>query len=318
MHTFFETGKEMTNEQIELVEKQKIIDQLQATVKELEKKIEHTGEDLGEKSRERENLKEKRADLNVKYKDELKLKNERHQNKWAAFRYICIFTIFITLILILSIIPQTGISSLFFTKDFYFLDYHVNPFGFIVIIILLVLVGNYSFWWNRLRMSMNILKSTQDEIDRLTPISKPEEAYFIDLTLINIKNLKAYYQMVKSQTEKSFYVSLFSGIIGFGLIAYGIFKPLDISTYAGVITEFIAGVFFYLYNKTVLQLKGYHDSLLDVQNILLAYKLVGSVKSSDTGDKNEMVKRMVDGLLIKQTTTSKSQKNDASTSNQET
>jgi hypothetical protein len=194
----------------------------------------------------------------------------------------------------------------------------VNPFGFIVIIILLVLVGNYSFWWNRLRMSMNILKSTQDEIDRLTPISKPEEAYFIDLTLINIKNLKAYYQMVKSQTEKSFYVSLFSGIIGFGLIAYGIFKPLDISTYAGVITEFIAGVFFYLYNKTVLQLKGYHDSLLDVQNILLAYKLVGSVKSSDTGDKNEMVKRMVDGLLIKQTTTSKSQKNDASTSNQET
>jgi len=57
--------------------------------------------------------------------------------------------------------------------------------------------------------------------------------------------------------------------------------------------------------------------LLDVQNILLAYKLVESVKSNDIGEKNEMVKRMVDGLLIKQTTTSKSQKIVASTPDQE-
>jgi len=101
-------------------------------------------------------------------------------------------------------------------------------------------------------MIKNDLKITQDEIDRLAPIIKPEEAYFIDLTNINIKNLRAYYQMVKGQTEKSFYVSLVSGVIGFGLIAYGIFNELDISTYAGIITEFIAGVFFYLYNKTGL------------------------------------------------------------------
>jgi Cyanobacterial TRADD-N associated 2-Transmembrane domain len=45
-----------------------------------------------------------------------------------------------------------------------------------------------------------------------------------------------------------------------------------ISTGAGVVTEFIAAVFFYLYNRTVRQMKEYHDSLLSVQNILCPSK----------------------------------------------
>ena len=89
-------------------------------------------------------------------------------------------------------------------------------------------------------------------------------------------------------------------MIGFALIAIGLgfgFATSNSNTFtyissgAGVITEFIGGVFFYLYNRTIRQMKGYHDSLLAVQNVLLSFKLVG-----DTRDEKEKV-RMVSEML---------------------
>jgi hypothetical protein len=70
-----------------------------------------------------------------------------------------------------------------------------------------------------------------------------------------------------------------------------------ISTGAGVVTEFIAAVFFYLYNRTVRQMKDYHDSLLDVQNVLLALKLVGDTK--DPSERAKMVEQTLGYLLAK-------------------
>src|SRR5258708_39851920 len=71
-----------------------------------------------------------------------------------------------------------------------------------------------------------------------------------------------------------------------------------ISSGSGVITEFIAGVFFYLYNRTVRQMKGYHDSLLVVQNILLSFKLVEDTK--DENEKAKMVGQMLGYLVGRQ------------------
>jgi hypothetical protein len=59
-----------------------------------------------------------------------------------------------------------------------------------------------------------------------------------------------------------------------------------IASVSGVIVEFISGVFFVLYNRTVRQLKEYHDSLLNVQNILLALKVV-----EDSGHQNRRSRR---------------------------
>jgi hypothetical protein len=125
-----------------------------------------------------------------------------------------------------------------------------------------------------------------------------EPSYFDKLVQINIENLAAYYRLVKVHTDKSFLVSLCVGVVGFLLIICGLLfgfgnsKDLAyISSGSGVLTEFIASVFFYLYNRTVQQMKGYHDSLLAVQNILLSFKLVG-----DTRDESEKVK-MVTQML---------------------
>jgi hypothetical protein len=55
-------------------------------------------------------------------------------------------------------------------------------------------------------------------------------------------------------------------------------------------------VFFWLYSQTVRQLRGYHDSLLSVQNVLLSFKLVSETK--DPKEKGEMVSRMCRYLLV--------------------
>jgi hypothetical protein len=71
-----------------------------------------------------------------------------------------------------------------------------------------------------------------------------------------------------------------------------------VSVAAGIITNFVAAIFFYLYNRTVQQLKGYHDSLLDVQNILLSFKIVGDL--TDESQKAGMALNMIGFLISKQ------------------
>jgi hypothetical protein len=276
---------------------------------------------------EKENLKKKLDDL-ISNRKRLEARSIHYYNKYflasklfltsalSSIFVILIFYIYFNFFATFSMVthPETKWYEIFY---FYLMDSKYIILVYICIIVCSITAFYYILSWVRLQRVDNELRETHAEIDRITPIIKPEEAYFVDLTLVNIKNLKAYYQMVKSQTEKSFYVSLLSGILGFGLIAWGIYRDKDISTYAGIITEFISGVFFYLYNKTVLQLKEYHDSLLDVQNILLAYKLVESVKPTDSSEKNEMVKKMIEGLLPIRVATPKSQQNDCSQSNQD-
>ncbi len=133
--------------------------------------------------------------------------------------------------------------------------------------------------------------------------SKPE--YFDSLVKINVENLAAYYSLVKTHTSQSFKVSLLTSIIGFILISSGLvigFKYDDkiigyIASGTGILTEFISGVLFYLYNKTVRQLKEYHDSLINVQNILLSFKLIEN--TSDEKSKAEMVSKMLEYLVQK-------------------
>jgi hypothetical protein len=139
-------------------------------------------------------------------------------------------------------------------------------------------------------------------------IGQEEASYFDMLVRINIENLRLYYKLVRSHTEKSFFASIFAGITGFILIITGLIVGFINPTYyhnlsyittgAGVITEFISGVFFYLYNRTVRQLKEYHDSLLTVQNILLSFKIVEDTK--DDKEKVKMISQILSNLVGKQ------------------
>jgi hypothetical protein len=55
-------------------------------------------------------------------------------------------------------------------------------------------------------------------------IQESTNSYFDSLVQINVENLASYYALVKIQTEKSFLVSIISGVIGFALITEGQIK----------------------------------------------------------------------------------------------
>ncbi len=134
----------------------------------------------------------------------------------------------------------------------------------------------------------------------LQSVPARDEAYFSRLVDINVQNLGSYYSLVRLHNDKSFSVSVWVGIFGFILILLAVGfalsggnqkLPAGISAGSGVITEFISAVFFYLYNRSVREMRDYFDSLLTVQNILLSLKLV-----TDTKDKKEKAKMV--GLML--------------------
>ncbi|OPA77843.1 hypothetical protein BVG16_13465 [Paenibacillus selenitireducens] len=71
-----------------------------------------------------------------------------------------------------------------------------------------------------------------------------------------------------------------------------------VASAAGIVVEVVAGLMFYLYSKTILQLKDYHDSLLNVQNMLLSFKLFEDHKTDN--DSSEILKQMIGYLLNKE------------------
>ncbi len=151
-------------------------------------------------------------------------------------------------------------------------------------------------------------KRTLLRLAGISEITSEKTTYFDRLVEINIDNLGAYYALVKAQTDRSFMASIVVAFVGFFLISVGLAIGITntsntltityISSGSGVITEFIAGVFFYLYNKTVIQMKGYHDSLITVQDILLSFKIVGDIQNED--EKIKMIGQMLTYLIGRQ------------------
>src|SRR6476661_2213323 len=101
---------------------------------------------------------------------------------------------------------------------------------------------------------------------------------------MNVVDLSNYYDLVKTQTGKSFTFCVVAGGIGLFLItlalAAGFIRNAETTAYigaaAGIITEFITAVFFYLYNRTTRDLKDYHSSLVNLQNALLSWNIVNT------------------------------------------
>jgi len=128
--------------------------------------------------------------------------------------------------------------------------------------------------------------------------------YFEQLVAINLTNLSDYYALVRSHAARSFVLAAMAATLGFLLVCGAlVFAVYDRDSaaigYAGVaagtITEMVAAVFFVLYSRTVRQLKDYHDSLLDVQNVLLSLKMVESVDEQDR--RAELTAALIKALL---------------------
>ena len=132
--------------------------------------------------------------------------------------------------------------------------------------------------------------------------AEDEKDFFTQLVKINFKYLDQYYLQTQEQADKSFWLSAIASIIGFLMIIAGIIvmyngKKMDagyVATSAGVISEFIAAVFFYLYNRTILKMSQYHQKLVLTQNISLALKTADLLKDS----KEKVLENLIDRLTM--------------------
>src|SRR5271166_1844805 len=141
-------------------------------------------------------------------------------------------------------------------------------------------------WYNyRLERAKSVLVREIQESDRelikfgLKELSADKDQFFTRLVTINFTYLDLYYRQTKQQANKSFWVSVVAAVAGFGMVIAGIYllyankvESGYVTTASGAISQFIAAVFFYLYNRTILSMSQYHQKLVITQNVSLALK----------------------------------------------
>lgn len=131
------------------------------------------------------------------------------------------------------------------------------------------------------------LRRSEELQDRL------QEDFFTNLVKINFKYIDQYYLQTQLQADKSFVLCAVSASVSLLVIIGGIVlmyvasstvQPGYVATFAGVLGEFIAAVFFYLYNRTITKMAEYHQKLVLTQNVSLALKITESLPPDRQAD----------------------------------
>ena len=115
--------------------------------------------------------------------------------------------------------------------------------------------------------------------------------------------LSEYYAIGTSQAHRSFFYSLVAMWLGFAVLIGGVIGHFfgvitapasEIVLLTGVVIEFIAAIFLWLYRYAIRQLTYFYSRQLKLHNTLLAYRL-----ACDAGDKKaETIKLIVELLLV--------------------
>lgn len=129
--------------------------------------------------------------------------------------------------------------------------------------------------------------NTQDEVT---------EDIFENSIKISYKYLDQYYLQTREQAQRGFFVTVCVAVFGALLIFVGVVamflekvQPSYITCASGVITEFIAAVFFYLYNKTVSSMSKYHNKLVLSQNVSIALKVADSLPPDEKAKTKNLI-----------------------------
>lgn len=118
--------------------------------------------------------------------------------------------------------------------------------------------------------------------------NKIKDDIFENSIKMSYKYLDQYYLQTREHAQRGFFVTVCVSVFGAILIGVGIIAmfldhvtPSYITCASGVITEFIAAIFFYLYNRTVASMSNYHNKLVLSQNISIALKVSESLPTED-------------------------------------
>lgn len=124
------------------------------------------------------------------------------------------------------------------------------------------------------------------EVDNIQ--GEVKEDIFENSIKMSYKYLDQYYLQTREQAQRGFFVTVCIVVGGAILISVGITAmflnkttPSIITCASGIIIEFIASIFFYLYNKTVTSMSSYHNKLVLSQNISIALKVADSLSEEE-------------------------------------
>jgi hypothetical protein len=150
-----------------------------------------------------------------------------------------------------------------------------------------------------LTKAINDIKSIDNEVDLLQ--SNIEEDFFNKLVKINFKYIEKYYLQTQIQANKSFTVAVGAALFAFAIILAGVYLMFIgqvssgyVATAAGLLSEFVSAVFFYLYNKTIIKMGEYHHKLVLTQNVSLALKISEEMQGDE---KLKMQSQIVNELM---------------------
>jgi hypothetical protein len=141
--------------------------------------------------------------------------------------------------------------------------------------------GGY-VWLRRWAFRSMLKRVAAESIEKRTESLQDdlEKDFFNNLVKINFKYIDKYYLQTQIQADKAFTMCAIAAFIGFAVLIAGIVQmyvgkvePAYVTTVSGVVSEFIAAVFFYIYNKTILRMAEYHRKLVLTQNVGLALRI---------------------------------------------
>jgi ABC-type bacteriocin/lantibiotic exporter with double-glycine peptidase domain len=133
--------------------------------------------------------------------------------------------------------------------------------------------------------------------------------FFTRLVQTNFQFIEAYYRQTQIQADRSFWVTCGVAIAGFILVAFGVWKVFQgnteitaggVATIAGVLSEFIAAVFFYFFNRTVQSMAQYLQKLVITQNVSLALKTAETLtpEAESTAARKLIVDRLTQDINL--------------------
>jgi hypothetical protein len=157
-----------------------------------------------------------------------------------------------------------------------------------------------SKWLAGAQVAEDEKREYQEKLEQASP-----DNVFRYVYLINNASVEKYVQQSRDQAESAFGLSKKVAIGGFALMAAGIviglisqFTDHALTTaylagIGGVLTEFIAGVFFWMYNRTLQQINLFYEGMMTQQHEALA-AIGRASESGREADKGRTLARMIE------------------------
>ncbi len=156
-----------------------------------------------------------------------------------------------------------------------------------------ILRSSTSFKFGGIEIELEPIRAERKAIEQRIEARQGAGLDIFNVIQLGLNQITEYYTINKSQARNSFRASM--GAVIFGLLALSVGIALNykqpqlatvsaLSAIAGVLLQFIGGAYFHLYNRSLQQLNFFYETLVRLQDTMLAVQQVDQLESG-TRDK---------------------------------